>query len=148
MSFQSYPTLCHTMVYNPPSSSVHGILQAKNIGVGCHAFHQEIFPTQGSNLRLLHLLHWQVGSLPLAPPGRALLRLKGHRGSVVKCLKIVEKGITVHLVVCFSVLKKKWIYGTCLGVLWLRLSTSTAGGMGSIPGRGTKIPYAERHGQK
>ena len=28
-----------------------------------------IFPTKGSNLRLLHLLHWQVGSLPLSPPG-------------------------------------------------------------------------------
>ena len=27
-----------------------------------------IFPTQGSNLRLLCLLHWQAGSLPLAPP--------------------------------------------------------------------------------
>ena len=72
MSFQSYLTLCHSMVYNLPGSSVHGILQAKNIGVGCHAFHQEIFPTQGSNLRLLHLLHWQVGSLPQAPPGKLL----------------------------------------------------------------------------
>ena len=30
---------------------------------------QGIFPTQGSNPHLLHLLHWQVGSLPLAPPG-------------------------------------------------------------------------------
>ena len=27
-------------------------------------------PTQGSNPRLLHLLHWQVGSLPLLPPGK------------------------------------------------------------------------------
>ena len=25
-------------------------------------------PTQGSNLGLLHLLHWQTGSLSLAPP--------------------------------------------------------------------------------
>ena len=29
---------------------------------------QEIFPTQGSNPHLLHLLHWQVDSLLLAPP--------------------------------------------------------------------------------
>ena len=41
----------------------------KNTGVGCHVLLQGIFPTQGSNLRLLRLLHWQVGSLPLAPPG-------------------------------------------------------------------------------
>ena len=39
-----------------------------NTGVGCHALLQGIFPTQGSNPSLLHLLHWQVGSLPLAPP--------------------------------------------------------------------------------
>ena len=29
---------------------------------------QGIFMTQGLNLHLLYLLHWQAGSLPLAPP--------------------------------------------------------------------------------
>ena len=29
-----------------------------------------VFPTQGLNVRLLCLLHWQAGSLPLAPPGK------------------------------------------------------------------------------
>ena len=29
-----------------------------NIGVGCHALHQGIFPTQGWNSPLLHFLHW------------------------------------------------------------------------------------------
>ena len=42
----------------------------KNIGVGCHALLQEIFPIQGLNLHLLCLLHWQVGSLPLETPGK------------------------------------------------------------------------------
>ena len=42
----------------------------KNIGVGCHSLLQGIFPTQISNLRLLCLLHWQVDSLPLVPPGK------------------------------------------------------------------------------
>ena len=42
----------------------------KNTGVGCHALLQGIFWTRGSNLRLLRLLHWQAGSLPLAPPGK------------------------------------------------------------------------------
>ena len=41
---------------------VHEDFPGKNAGVGCHILLQEIFPTQGSNL------HWQVGSLPLAPP--------------------------------------------------------------------------------
>ena len=37
---------------------------------GCHFLFQGIFPTQGLNLHLLCLLHWQVGSLPPAPPGK------------------------------------------------------------------------------
>ena len=31
--------------------------------------------------------------------------------------------------------------GTFLVVLWLRLHASNAGAVGSIPGRGTKIPH-------
>ena len=42
----------------------------KNTGVSCHALLQGIFLIQGSNLHLLCLLHWQAGSLPLAPPGK------------------------------------------------------------------------------
>ena len=38
---------------------------SKNIGVGSHSLLQGIFPTQGSNLCVLCLLHWQVASLPL-----------------------------------------------------------------------------------
>ena len=34
---------------------------SKNTGVGCHALFQGIFPTQGQNPHLLHLLHWQAG---------------------------------------------------------------------------------------
>ena len=33
---------------------------------GLHSLLQGPFPTQGSNLHLLHLLHWQIDSLPLA----------------------------------------------------------------------------------
>ena len=40
----------------------------KNTGVGCHALLQVILPTQGLNPCLTSNLHWQVGSLPLAPP--------------------------------------------------------------------------------
>ena len=54
----------------------HGILQAKNTVVDCHAFLQGIFLTRGLNSCLLRLLHWQVGSLPLVPPGKHL-----HQGT-------------------------------------------------------------------
>ena len=37
----------------------------KNSGVDCHFLLQGIFPTQGSNLHLLGLLHWHMDSLPL-----------------------------------------------------------------------------------
>ena len=47
----------------------------KSTGVGCHALLQGIFPTQGLNLCLLHLLHWQAGSLPLAPSGNPNMTL-------------------------------------------------------------------------
>ena len=42
----------------------------KNTRVDWHAFLQGIFPTQGWNLCLLHLLYWKAGSWSLAPPGR------------------------------------------------------------------------------
>ena len=61
-------TLCYPMDCSPPGSSVHRDSPGKNIGMGCHALLQGIFPTQGSNLCLLCLLHWQLGSLPLGPP--------------------------------------------------------------------------------
>ena len=38
--------------------------------MGCHFLLQGIFQTQGSNLHLLHLLHWQADSLPLHHLGR------------------------------------------------------------------------------
>ena len=62
---------CDAMDYSLPSSSVHGDSPGKNTGVGCHALLQGIFLTQGLNLRLLCLLHWQASSLPLALPEKA-----------------------------------------------------------------------------
>ena len=42
-----------------------------------HPSLQRIFPTQGSNSHLLCLLHWQAGSLPLAPPGKPHENVEG-----------------------------------------------------------------------
>ena len=36
-------------------------------------------PTQASNMHVLHLLHGQVGSLPLAPPGKPILNYSEPR---------------------------------------------------------------------
>ena len=40
----------------------------KKTGVCCHALLQGIIPSQGPNLHLLCLLHWQVSSLPPGKP--------------------------------------------------------------------------------
>ena len=63
-------TLCNFMDCSPPGSFVHEDSPSKNTGVGCHAILQGIFLTQGLNLSLLCLLHWQMGSLPLAATGK------------------------------------------------------------------------------
>ena len=51
---QLCPTLCDPTDWCPPGSSVHGDSPGKNTGVGCHAFLQGIFPTQGSKPGLPH----------------------------------------------------------------------------------------------
>ena len=62
-------TLCNPMDCSLPGSSSHGVFLGKNTGVGCCFLLQGIFSTQGLSPRLWHLLHWQVDSLPLVPPG-------------------------------------------------------------------------------
>ena len=65
-SLQSCPTL-HSMHCSPPGSS-----QEYWNGLPFSLL-QGIFLTQGSNPRLLCLVHWQVGSLLLPPPKRERL---------------------------------------------------------------------------
>ena len=55
--------LCDPVGCSPPGSSVHGLLQ-KEYWSGSPLPSPGIFLTQGSNQGLLHLLHWQAGSLP------------------------------------------------------------------------------------
>ena len=63
---QSRATLCDPVDGSLPGSSVHGIFQASNCSALPFRFLlQGIFPTQGSNPRLLRLPHWQAESLPL-----------------------------------------------------------------------------------
>ena len=66
---QSCPTLSNPRDYSLPGSSVMGFSR-QEYWSGCHALLQGIFATQGLNLRLSGLLHWQAGSLPLVPLGK------------------------------------------------------------------------------
>ena len=47
-------TLFSLVGCSPPGSSVHGILQAQILEWVCHSLLQRIFPSEGSNLGLLH----------------------------------------------------------------------------------------------
>ena len=57
---QSCPTLC-----SPTRLLCPWNFPGKNSGAGYHFIFQGIFPIQGLNLHLLHLLHWYIDSLPL-----------------------------------------------------------------------------------
>ena len=65
---QSCPTLWDSMDCSLPSFSIHGILQARILKWVV------LSSSKGSSIRdwthISHLLHWQVGSLPQAPPGK------------------------------------------------------------------------------
>ena len=69
-------------------------LPGKNTGVGCHFLLQGIFPTQGLNLHLLHLLHWQTGSLPLSRLGRMAIFRKLTPKCIVKGMEKLEPSHT------------------------------------------------------
>ena len=47
--------LCDPVDCSPPGSTVHGILQARILEWVAIPFSRGVFPTQGSNLCLLHL---------------------------------------------------------------------------------------------
>ena len=65
---QSCLTLCNPMDCSPPGYSVHGILQARILQWVAISSSRGIFLIQ----HLLYLLHWQMSSLPLAPPGKRI----------------------------------------------------------------------------
>ena len=67
----------------------------KNTGVGCHFLLQGIFLTQGLNSSFLHLLHWQIGSLPLSYLGNHM----GSLDRIVNCVS-VEKA---HYFICMLI---------------------------------------------
>ena len=69
---ESCLTLYDATNCSPPGSSVHGISQGRNTGVGCHFLLQGIFPTQGLNRCLLHCRQILYHS---EPPGKIGERL-------------------------------------------------------------------------
>ena len=69
-SLQSCPRLCNPLDCNPPGSSVHGILQARIREWAAMPYSRGSFQPRNQT-QISHVyLHWQQGSLPLAPTGK------------------------------------------------------------------------------
>ena len=65
----------------PPRTAAYQVplfMEFSSRGAGYHYLLQGIFLTQGLNLCLLCLLHWQVDSLPLCHPGGAQMQGQEH----------------------------------------------------------------------
>ena len=76
---QSCPKLCNpTDCMQPATLRCPWDFPGKNTGVGCHVPLQGNLLPQGSNLRLLCLLHWQEGSVPLELPGKQAISKQWH----------------------------------------------------------------------
>ena len=67
---QSCLTLCDPMNCRPPGSSVHGILQARILKWLAMPSSRGSSQPRDQTCISLHFLRWQVGSLPLVPPGK------------------------------------------------------------------------------
>ena len=69
-SLQLHLTVCNPMDHSLPGFSVQGILQAILEWVAFPSSRGSSQSRDRTCSCLLYLLHWQVGSLPLAPPGK------------------------------------------------------------------------------
>ena len=100
---QLCPALCDPMDYSRPGSSVHGIHQARILEwVAVPSSRGSSQPRDRTCISCL--LHWQMGSSPLAPPGKPCGRLSGNHVKTFQysCLvNPMDRGawrVTVHRV--------------------------------------------------
>ena len=70
----------------------------QNTTVGGCSLLQGIISTQGSNQHLLRLLHWQVNSLPLVPPGKPLVYITWNLFMVLICSVLFSYRLKIILI--------------------------------------------------
>ena len=85
---------CHGQLFATPWTAVHQV--SKSMGFfrqecwsGLHFLLQEIFPTQGLNPYLLHLLDWQADSLPLCHLGSPSTSIQFSSVQLLSCLRSI-----------------------------------------------------------
>ena len=72
LSLQSCPTFREPVDCSPPGSSVHGTLQARILEWAAISFSRGF--SQPRDQTHISYPHWQMGSLPLVPPGNTPLQ--------------------------------------------------------------------------
>ena len=91
---------CDPMDGSLPGSPVHGVLQARILECICHCLLQGIFPTQGSNPRLLCLVHWQTDSFIPVLPTLDTLYFTGFVFCDWLILRSILSSRCIHVVTC------------------------------------------------
>ena len=110
-SLQSCPTLCDPMDCSPPGSSVHGILQARTLEWAALPSSRACWPSSPPSPTL------EVGSLPLAPPGKL------NRQKVVCCPLHLSFMIKVYNLLTTNEIFKKLLFKKIISFyFWLLLS--------------------------
>ena len=131
-SCDQWPTLCNPMGCSPPGSSILGDSPGKNTEVGYRALLQGISPPRDRTQSLNGLLHWQVGSLSLAPPGKPTFTYESsiHTCSSLCGIKFPSKDIEFHWVLLSQA---AWQGGKSLGAVCCVLLFSGGNGFTGQP---------------
>ena len=119
-SLQSCPALCDPVDYSPPGSSVNGILQARILEWVAMLSSRGPSPPRDWN-SICCLLHWQVDSFPLTPPGILFIYIYKpklfHSLSNIKTLYwvfVIWRWLSYHLWNAYVSLQlcQRWVRGT------------------------------------
>ena len=117
--FSHVLTLCDAMDCSPARFLCPWDSPGKNTGVGCHFHLQGIFPTSELNPGLFCLLHWQAGSLPLAPPRKSPVcnqySIKNMWNGLTS--KFTDTGSTIYYQATFSKSVSE-VYSTSIKLGW------------------------------
>ena len=100
-----------------PGSSILGDSPGKNTEVGYRALLQGISPPRDRTQSLNGLLHWQAGSLSLAPPGKPTFTYESsiHTCSSLCGIKFPSKDIEFHWVLLAKQLDRVGrVWGQCV----------------------------------
>ena len=93
--------LCEPMDCSLPGSSVHGILQARILeGVVMPSSRGSSWPRDQTHVCLLSPLHWQAGSLPLAPPGKPFAWLALRNRNLPDALHFTFMWVSSYCALC------------------------------------------------